>query len=431
MLLILYMSSSFELNSLEKSHVNIQRIENLIDSFSKIGLSSKNSVSRIAFSQEDINARNYFIKLLKRLGLKIRIDTAGNVIARLDGKFNDLAPIVTGSHLDTVPNGGKYDGVLGVIAGIEIAFYLVENKIKLNRPFEIIVFSDEESTMIGSKGFSGNISDNPEDYLTSNSESIISNLYKVGGDWENIKNSARNKNHIFAFLELHVEQGKLLEEGGFDIGIVNGIVGQKRITVKVSGQANHAGTTCMTKRSDALLAASRIIVGIEQIALDISKTAVATVGRLNVFPNAANVIPGEVIFTVDMRDLDGKVLDEMVQNFKSICSVISESSECKIQIKPQFEVFPTKACPKLVSSGFLESEKLGYKTVIMPSRASHDSQEIGRKFPMLMIFVPSRNGISHSYKEYTSLDQCTKGIEVLLKTILSLDKKELSKNLIN
>ena len=423
------MSYSAGLNILEPQVINRERIQDLINSFSSIGASENGSVSRRGFSDEDIYARNFFMKTLKELGLKIRIDTAGNIIARLDGHDNNLPPIVTGSHLDTVPKGGKYDGTLGVIAGIEIAFFLQENDIKLNRPFEIIVFADEESTMIGCKGFTGNLSLNEEDFITSNSCSIIHNLSRIGGNWLEIKSAARSKKDIFAFLELHVEQGKVLEDGGLDIGIVNGIVGQKRITVKVTGQANHAGTTPMSNRNDALLAASKIIVGIEQIAKTTSESAVATVGKLKLHPNAANVIPGEAVFTIDMRDLDEDVLGKMSLRTENLCSEIQEVTGCVVQIEPQFEVIPTKSCPKLVSSSFHESEKLGFKTGILPSKASHDSQEIGRICPMVMIFVPSRNGLSHSYKEYTSLDQCANGIEVLLNTIFSIDKNFLDKPL--
>ncbi len=424
------MSYSAGLNVLEPQVINRERIQELINSFSSIGASENGSVSRRGFSDEDIYARNFFMKTLKDLGLKIRIDTAGNIIARLDGHDNNLPPIVTGSHLDTVPKGGKYDGTLGVIAGIEIAFFLHENDIKLNRPFEIIVFADEESTMIGCKGFTGNLSVNEEDFITSNSCSIIDNLSRIGGNWLEIKSAARSKKDIFAFLELHVEQGKVLEDGGLDIGIVNGIVGQKRITVKVIGQANHAGTTPMSNRNDALLAASKIIVGIEQIAKTTSESAVATVGKLKLYPNAANVIPGEAVFTIDMRDLDEDVIGKMSLRIENICSEIQEVTGCVVQIDPQFEVIPTKSCPKLVSSSFHESEKLGFKTGILPSKASHDSQEIGRICPMVMIFVPSRNGLSHSYKEYTSLDQCANGIEVLLNTIFSIDKNFLDNPLI-
>ena len=423
------MSYSAGLNILEPQVINRERIQDLINSFSSIGASENGSVSRRGFSDEDIYARNFFIKTLKDLGLKIRIDTAGNIIARLDGHDNNLPPIVTGSHLDTVPKGGKYDGTLGVIAGIEIAFFLQENDIKLNRPFEIIVFADEESTMIGCKGFTGNLSLNEEDFITSNSCSIIDNLSRIGGNWLDIKSAVRSKKDIFAFLELHVEQGKVLEDGGLDIGIVNGIVGQKRITVRVKGQANHAGTTPMSNRNDALLAASKIIVGIEQIAKTTSESAVATVGKLKLHPNAANVIPGEAVFTIDMRDLDEDVIGKMSLRIENLCSEIQEVTGCVVQIEPQFEVIPTKSCPKLVSSSFHESEKLGFKTGILPSKASHDSQEIGRICPMVMIFVPSRNGLSHSYKEYTSLDQCANGIEVLLNTIFSIDKNFLDKPL--
>ena len=423
------MSYSAGLNILEPQVINRERIQELINSFSSIGASENGSVSRRGFSDEDIYARNFFMKTLKDLGLKIRIDTAGNIIARLDGHDNNLPPIVTGSHLDTVPKGGKYDGTLGVIAGIEIAFFLQENDIKLNRPFEIIVFADEESTMIGCKGFTGNLSANEEDFITSNSCSIIDNLSRIGGNWLEIKSAVRSKKDIFAFLELHVEQGKVLEDGGLDIGIVNGIVGQKRITVRVKGQANHAGTTPMSNRNDALLAASKIIVGIEQIAKTTSESAVATVGKLKLHPNAANVIPGEAVFTIDMRDLDEDVIGKMSLRIENLCSEIQEGTGCVVQIEPQFEVIPTKSCPKLVSSSFHESEKLGFKTGILPSKASHDSQEIGRICPMVMIFVPSRNGLSHSYKEYTSLDQCANGIEVLLNTIFSIDKNFLEKPL--
>ena len=423
------MSYSAGLNILEPQVINRERIQDLINSFSSIGASENGSVSRRGFSDEDIYARNFFMKTLKDLGLKIRIDTAGNIIARLDGHDNNLPPIVTGSHLDTVPKGGKYDGTLGVIAGIEIAFFLQENDIKLNRPFEIIVFADEESTMIGCKGFTGNLSLNEEDFITSNSCSIIDNLSRIGGNWLDIKSAVRSKKDIFAFLELHVEQGKVLEDGGLDIGIVNGIVGQKRITVRVKGQANHAGTTPMSNRNDALLAASKIIVGIEQIAKTTSESAVATVGKLKLHPNAANVIPGEAVFTIDMRDLDEDVIGKMSLRIENLCSEIQEVTGCVVQIEPQFEVIPTKSCPKLVSSSFHESEKLGFKTGILPSKASHDSQEIGRICPMVMIFVPSRNGLSHSYKEYTSLDQCANGIEVLLNTIFSIDKNFLDKPL--
>jgi len=402
------MSYSAGLNILEPQVINRERIQDLLNSFSSIGASENGSVSRRGFSDEDIYARNFFIKTLKDLGLNLRIDTAGNIIARLDGHDNNLPPIITGSHLDTVPKGGKYDGTLGVIAGIEIAFFLQENDIKLNRPFEIIVFADEESTMVGCKGFTGNLTLNEEDFITSNSRSIIDNLSRIGGNWLDIKSAVRRKKDIFAFLELHVEQGKVLEDGGLDIGIVNGIVGQKRITVKVIGQANHAGTTPMSNRNDALLAASKIIVGIEQIAKTTSESAVATVGKLKLHPNAANVIPGEAVFTIDMRDLDEDVIGKMSLRIENLCSEIQEVTGCLIQIEPQFEVIPTKSCPKLVSSSFHESEKLGFKTGILPSKASHDSQEIGRICPNMVSFslmVPSydQKPIDFTSSKFTSI----------------------------
>ena len=407
--------------------VSSKRVKNLLDSFSLIGTSEKGSVSRIAFSPEDIKARNFFIDLLTKIGLKIKIDSAGNIIGRLDGKYNNLSPIVTGSHLDTVPKGGKFDGTLGVIAGIEVAFLLNQNKIKLNRPFEIIVFADEESTMIGSKALAGNISKDPKDYSSSNSKSIISNLNLIGGNWEKIHESKRSKDDIFAFIELHVEQGEFLENGNFDIGIVNGIVGQKRISIKVKGQSNHAGTTSMLQRSDALIFASKIILGIEQITLEASDSAVATVGKLNVFPNAPNVIPGEVVFSVDIRDIDINVIDHILEQIKLLSSNLGNLSTCAVEIENEFEVLPTKSCPQIVSNAFYESENLGYKTSILPSKASHDSQEIVRITPMTMIFVPSRNGLSHSFKEFTSLEECTNVIQVLLNTIFTIDRKYLPK----
>tara|TARA_R100000005_G_scaffold85841_1_gene54420 strand:+ start:63 stop:1100 length:1038 start_codon:yes stop_codon:yes gene_type:complete len=340
----------------------IERIEEL----SKIGL-TETGICRSAGSKEDSAGKNLVVSWMLEDGLEVRRDNYENIIGRMPGSG---PPIVTGSHTDTVATAGKYDGVLGVLAGLEAAREL---KGKISSPLEVVIFHDEENTMSGSIGY------------------------------------CSKEPNIKAFLELHVEQGPVLDFQQLDIGVVEGIVGQRRCSVSVFGQENHAGTTPMNMRNDALVKTAEIITYINQKALECDGL-VATVGVLDVFPNAFSVVPGQVDFTLQVRDLDSKVMEEFVED---ICKEFDLRYEINHQSEPAL-------CSDKIQQ-FIEDSCSDLKSIRMPSRASHDAQNF-TFCPMGMIFVPSIGGISHSPKEHTTDEMCYNGVNVLIDTILKIDK---------
>ncbi|UPM50154.1 Zn-dependent hydrolase [Synechococcus sp. A10-1-5-1] len=400
---------------------NAMRLLASLEAMAEVGLQPDGSICRRGFSAEDRQGRERLSEWMIDAGLSLRIDAAGNLIGRLEGLDPSLPALVTGSHLDTVPTGGRYDGTLGVLAGLELVRSLQDASLRLRHPFELIVFADEESTMVGCKGMAGTASGDPSDYATSNGEPIQRNLARLGGDWERLASAARSDDAIAAFVELHVEQGAVLERRGDSIGVVQGVVGQRRFTIRVSGQANHAGTTPMDQRQDALVAASQVVLAVQALALEHPGDPVATVGKFEVWPNAANVVPGEVQCSVDLRDLDPEVLSSLTAELQRRLAFIAEATACSVTMDPQFSVDPTPAAPVLMDAIADAARELGLSHSPLPSRASHDAQELGRRWPMGMVFVPSHRGLSHSSAEYTSLEQCVAGTSVLLSAFLRLD----------
>lgn len=399
-----------------------QRLIQSLRTMAAIGLQSDGSVCRRGFSDADVQGRDLCSSWMRQAGMQVRVDAAGNLIGRLEGREPGLPALVTGSHLDTVPTGGRFDGSLGVLAGLEVVRSLNDARMQLRHPLELVVFADEESTMVGCKGMAGTASADPAAYTTSNGEAISTNLQRIGGDWPSLSSAGRSDDAIAAFLELHVEQGAVLEDRSDPIGVVQGVVGQRRFTIQVTGQPNHAGTTPMTMRQDALVTASRIVLAIESMAREHPKDPVATVGRLSVWPNAANVVPGSVEMTVDLRDLDSDVLDQLVGRLMDALESIGEQTDCSIELTPQFEVAPTPADLSVMATIEAAAQSLDLSSSRLPSRASHDAQEIGRRWPMGMIFVPSRSGLSHSAAEFTSDEQCLAGTAVLLDALMRLDR---------
>ena len=268
----------------------------------------------------------------------------------------------------------------------------------------------------------GTASSDPADFVTSNRTPIQDNLEKLGGQWSDLPSAQRSDSEIAAFLELHVEQGAVLESRHDVIGVVDGVVGQRRFTISIQGQANHAGTTPMSARCDALAAAAEVILGVQAMASNHPGDPVATVGRLQIAPNAANVVPGFAELTVDLRDLDPCVLDELTDTLMNMLERIGATSGCAISLDPQFKVDPTPAHLTVQNAIRASAESLGLPNSDLPSRASHDAQEMGRRWPMGMIFVPSRDGLSHSAKEFTEPEHCIDGTNVLLNSLLRLDR---------
>ena len=408
--------------------VNGVRLNQSIASLAQIGRLPNGGVKRIAYSSEDIEARNLVRQWMKELEMEITIDAAGNIIGRYPGKNPDAsargfaAPsaIATGSHIDTVPCGGHYDGAYGVLAGLEVVRVLKENQIQLDRPIEVIVFTDEEGSMIGSKAISGRVIPDPEYYRRPDGTDIQTCLARVGGSWDKIASARRSSENISAFVELHVEQGPVLESMGKQIGVVEGIVGQRRFNITVKGSANHAGTTPMQMRRDALVAASQVVLAVNQIG-NTPGQQVATVGKMEVLPNAANVVPGWVEMSLDIRDLSSLHIDSLLQQLRTHLEEIAVATDTQIRLNPCLYNEPALAEPYIQKAIALNCDNLNLSYTYLPSRASHDAQELALISDMGMIFVPSRMGVSHDASEYTSPEQCIQGANILLQTITQLD----------
>lgn len=405
----------------EMLSINRDRLSQSLRALAEVGKLPNGGVRRLAFSPEDLQARQLVQAWMQEAGMTVRIDAAGNVIGTYEGMHPGRA-IATGSHIDTVAVGGRYDGTLGVLAGLEVVRTLQAQNIRLNHDFEVIVFSDEESSMIGSKGMSGTAKPDSEYYRRPDGTSIQDCLAQVGGNWEQLATAQRSREDMAAFLELHVEQGGLLEASGKQVGVVEGIVSLNRYGITVIGRPNHAGTTPMTMRKDALVAASHLVLAVEDLAKNTPGQQVATVGMLTVSPNATNIVPGQVDLSLDIRDLSQSHVDGLVEQLRQKIEAIATLTGTTLTMTPTLRVEPTLAAPVIFQTISQVCVDLGLTALEMPSRAGHDAQEIGRFTDMGMIFVPSSGGISHAEDEYTSPEQCEQGTNVLLQTLLRLDQ---------
>jgi beta-ureidopropionase / N-carbamoyl-L-amino-acid hydrolase len=401
--------------------VNGDRLLRSIKTLAQIGGLSAGGVRRLAYSPEDIEARDLVKTWLQEAGMTVRIDPAGNLIGRYSGQVAQAPALTTGSHIDTVPNGGQYDGAYGVLSGIEVVRVLHEQGIQLNHPLEVIVFTDEEGSMIGSKAISGNLMPDPNRYATLEDASIQTCLARIGGNWDRIQEAKRTAKDIAAFVELHVEQGPVLESANVQIGVVEGIVGQRRYQITIEGSSSHAGTTPMSMRQDALVAAAQIVLEVNRLA-NLPGQQVATVGQMKIRPNAVNVIPGWVEMSLDIRDLSSDRLDWLMEQLQQTIVEIAAQSQTKIQLYPRLDNEAAIAQPRIQQVIAQTCEELELSHLPLPSRASHDAQELAKFTDMGMIFVPSQSGISHAETEYTSPEQCIQGANVLLHTLLKLDR---------
>lgn len=404
--------------------VNRDRLEKRIFELAKFGLQENGETERVAFSDADIEAQAWVIQTLKDQGLDVKIDFAGNIIGIRKGTDAKKKPISFGSHIDRVPNGGNYDGCLGSMAALEVIETLNENKIKTRHPLEVIIFSNEEGGVMGSRAMSGHLSKKAFGVKNSTGYSMGEGIMRLGGDTTRIAEVKRSKDAMAAFLELHIEQGAILEKEDLDIGIVEGIVGLKWWDVVFTGFANHAGTTPMNARQDALLAAAKFIVAVNEVATSFEGSQVSTVGRINAEPGAPNVIPGKVVASLEIRDLSSEVIEKVFQAIKARAAEIEAISNVTIEYNP----LDTTAAPALTDPEIQKEIQaavsgLALTHKYMPSGAGHDAQDMATIAPTGMIFVPSKGGISHSPEEFTSAEDMANGANVLLQTILALDRK--------
>ncbi|MEC8832234.1 MAG: Zn-dependent hydrolase [Bacteroidota bacterium] len=404
--------------------INQDRLEDRIYQLAEFGKQENGETERVAFSDADIQARQWVIQTLQGFAMEVKIDPAGNIIGTRQGMDKSKKPIAFGSHIDRVPNGGNYDGCVGSMAALEVIETLNENNIETSHPLEVIIFPNEEGGVMGSRAMAGNLGKTALGVVNSTGYSMGEGIMRIGGDTTNLIKAKREPGSLAAFLELHIEQGGKLEKENLDIGVVEGIVGLKWWDVVFTGFANHAGTTPMNSRQDALLAASKFVVAVNEITNSFEGSQVGTVGRITAEPGAPNVIPGKVTASLEIRDLSSEVIQNVYLAIKQKTEEIAKNSNVSVEFLP----LDTTSEPALTDAGIqkqIESsaQALGLTYQYMPSGAGHDSQDISRFAPVGMIFVPSKRGISHSPKEFTSAEDMANGANVLLHSVLSLDKK--------
>jgi allantoate deiminase len=403
------------------------RMMNLLEELTAFSVPGT-GVTRLLYSPEWSRAQLFLQERMAGLGLEVRVDAVGNVYGSLSGDNPDDPAIVTGSHVDTVVNGGKYDGAYGIAAAITALHYLQQTFGKPKRTLEAVSFCEEEGsrfplTFWGSGNVTGLYNGSEADaHADAEGVTLTAAMVECGLGSINPGFNARRED-IGTFVELHIEQGIILEKTDTQIGVVQAIVGQRRFAVTISGTANHAGTTPMLMRQDALAGTAEMLLAMERLAREAGEPLVATSGRLEVLPNTPNVIPGEVQFTLDIRHSEEKELNSFCTQVTSVFKEIAEGRGLAIEISPRLSASPAPMDTRL--TGMLESicRNQGRTCRTMVSGAGHDAQLFAPQCPTAMIFVPSRAGISHSPEEYSSLEELAAGLDVLTELLYELAYK--------
>jgi len=402
--------------------VDGNRLNASMEHMKTFGMSDTGGSTRVAFSDANRDALSYLSSLMLESGLMPRIDVAGNLVGRREGKVAGLAPIVSGSHIDTVPNGGHYDGIVGVMSAIEVARSLHEADFALDHPLEIIVWTNEEGGKTGSRSFNGSVQDKEFDLLSLGDKTIGDGLRYLGGNPERLSENLRHAGDISSYVELHIEQGAILDQQDISIGVVEGVVGIRRWNITIEGFANHAGTTPMDQRQDALYAAALLIAEVREIITDVPGRQVGTVGRIQALPGVPNVIAGGVTMSLEIRDLDMHKIATLFERILGFGETLSAQTDTTIAFDQYYES-PAAITDERIKSIIQDSaDALGLSAMHMPSGAGHDSQSLAGIAPIGMIFVPSKDGISHAPGEFTRPQQITNGANVLLQTIIGMDE---------
>ncbi|HTK51391.1 MAG TPA: M20 family metallo-hydrolase [Gemmatimonadaceae bacterium] len=401
--------------------VNGARLNGWLAKFDSVGR-TPTGINRVAYSDADLAGRAFTLDLFREAGLNPRIDTAGNILGRLDGTDRSIKPILIGSHVDSVTDGGNFDGPVGSFGAIEVARSLREQNVRLRHPLEVVVWTNEEGGTVGSRSAIGHITPADLDKVARSGKTIRDGIGIVGGNVAKLSEAERKKGDLACYMELHIEQGGLLEKAGLQIGVVEGIVGLRWFEVTITGFANHAGTTPMDQRQDAMLAAARFAVAVNDAVRSVPGRTVATIGRMVVSPNTTNVIPGQVVLTVDLRDLDSAKITHFTDRLAQLGQEIGTATKTTFDIKQSVDTAPAISDPQVMAWIDGAAASLGFTRQRMPSGAGHDAQEMSRIAPMAMIFVPSVGGISHSPKEFTKPQDVVNGADVLLNAVIAADK---------
>ena len=411
--------------------IDAKRFERNFNAISEFGALKGGGLTRLAFSKEDLEARKFLINLIEKNGFKLKIDNVGNIYAIYDeGCEADAKPVCVGSHIDSVPNGGFYDGTLGVMAGLEALSSIKETGIKLKRPLWLINFSCEESSRfktatIGSKIISGKLSQQRlHELKDEDGISLFEAMSAAGFKPQNLDEAILKENSLHAYLELHIEQGPVLERSAISVGVVSGIAAPIRFEITIRGKADHSGATPMNMRSDALLAASHIIIAANKFAKN-KKTAVATVGYAHAKPGVLNVVPGEARLGVDLRDIDKASLEELNLELRNFVGELSRELKFSYEIRELSSDEPVKLSEHAINLLEDEAKKLGIKTLTLPSGAGHDAMNLTKLANSVgMLFIPCVDGISHNTKEAINFKDAVSATKILTNALIRLSNEE-------
>ncbi len=400
--------------------INGDRLWQSLMRLAEIGATEKGGVCRLALTDLDREARDLFVRWCKDAGCSVTIDKMGNIFARRAGRDDSLPPVMTGSHIDTQPTGGKFDGAYGVLAGLEVIRTLNDHGTETQAPVEVVVWTNEEGSrfapaMVASGVFGGAFD---LDYALSRADTdgktMGEELKRIGyfGDQE------VGKRKVGAFFEAHIEQGPILEAEKKQIGVVQGVQGIRWYEAVVTGQEAHAGPTPMKRRKDALVGASCMVGHVNRIGLENQPYACATVGMMQVSPNSRNTIPGRVFFTVDFRHPDEAVLNQMDAALRKACEAEAQAIGLALDLKEIWYSPPVKFARECVGAVEAAAKSLGYANMPIISGAGHDAVYLSRVAPTAMVFVPCEDGISHNEIENATKDDVAAGCDVLLRAMI-------------
>lgn len=421
--------------NVEPITINKRRLLRDLNAVSRIGIGNHGSVTRLVFSIKELRSRQFLLHQMRQIGLQIHVDRIGNIFGKLGGAHPKAAAVLSGSHLDTVLHGGKFDGTMGVIAALEAARTLKERKIALNSPVEVVCFVGEESSRfgfstLGSSLLAGQVHGtdftNAIDSQGTKLEKVLADL---GINRNNLKSLKRDPATIKAYLELHIEQGPILEAKQKPIGVVTSIAAPSRFKVTVTGQADHSGTTPMEMRKDALVAAAEIIIAVEKCCRrysDMNKgRVVGTVGAIKVEPGVINAVPGRAELSVDIRSITAAAKNRVTELVRSEIAGIARRRQIAIEVLPIRSEDPVALDKRLVR--ILEECCKARETVyeIMPSGAGHDAMQLAKITAAGMLFIPSRRGISHSPLEWSDPEDICRGAQLLLDAIIRVANEPL------
>lgn len=411
--------------SVPNLQINAERLWETIMETAAIGGTAKGGVRRLALSDHDREVREWFIQACREAGCSVTVDEMGNIFARRPGRNSSLPPIAIGSHLDTQPSGGKFDGIVGVLSGLELIRTLNEAGIETEAPIEIVDWTNEEGSrfapaMLGSGVFARKFS------LEYAYARVDREGRTFGGGLDRIgfRGEARCGDHPFsAFFELHIEQGPILEAEGRTIGVVTGVQGMRWYEVTVEGEDAHAGTTPMEMRRDALLASARMIGAVHALALRNAPLAVATVGLIEAFPNSRNVVPGKIFFTIDIRHPQNDVLEAMERELNAELGAIAASGGVSLTLERVWNSPPVPFAKECIEAVRRAADDLGFSWREIVSGAGHDAAYVAAVAPTAMIFIPCARGISHNELEKAEPEHVAAGANVLLRAVLATDAR--------